>query len=238
MIGATDLQPYHVALPDPFAGKYDTSIPASVTCGSMNDHVVSPAPTAGVTTLNPGCYSGNNQQFKFNGGSYHLKPGVYYLNSIDFIATGGTITGTGVTIVLTGTTPGQISMNGNAVVQLTAPTAAVPATATTAAIPATCGTFSGTNSCNFLKMLIIQSALATNSTTPNTINGSATSMFDGTIYIPKQEVKFSGTSGVQTKCAMVVARRVNFEGNSDLQNNTSGCVANSKVKGKIIKLIA
>ena len=237
-VSAADELSNQMPMIDPYAGKYDTSIPASAPCGNMNSHVVTPAPTAGVTTLTPGCYSGNNQQFKFNGGSYHLNPGVYYLNNIDFIATGGTITGTGVTIVLTGTTPGQISMNGNAVVQLTAPTAAVPATATSAAVPATCGNFGGTNSCNFEKLLIIQSALAGNSTTPNTINGSATSMFDGTIYIPKQEVKFSGTSGVQTKCAMVVARRVNFEGNSDLQNNTSGCVANTKVKGKIIKLIA
>jgi hypothetical protein len=129
-------------------------------------------------------------------------------------------------------------MNGNAVVQLTAPTATIPASGSTPAVPGTCGTFGGVNSCNYAKMLLIQSANALNSTTPNTINGSATSMFDGTIYIPKQEVKFSGTSGVQTKCAMVVARRVSFEGNADLQNNTTGCVANSKVRGKIIKLIA
>jgi hypothetical protein len=40
------------------------------------------------------------------------------------------------------------------------------------------------------------------------------------------------------QCAMVVARRVNFEGNTNIQNNTTGCVANSKVKGKVIKLIA
>ena len=225
-------------MPDPFENKYDTNIPASVAggCGGMSSHLAA-VQVAGKTTLDPGCYSGNNQ-FKFNGGHYHLNPGVYYLNGIDFVATGGTITGTGVTIILTGGTPGQISMNGNAVVQLTAPTAAVAATATTPAVPATCGTFGGVNSCDFEKMLIIQSPNAANSTNANVINGGATSMFDGTIYIPNQEVKFSGSSGVQTKCAMVVARRVNFEGNADLQNNTTGCVANSKVKGKLIKLIA
>jgi Flp pilus assembly protein TadG len=236
--GVTNEQSYHLAQPDPYEGKYDTDIPPSVTCGNMASHVVSPAPTAGVTTLEPGCYSGNNQQFKFNGGTYHLKPGVYFLDSIDFVATGGTITGTGVTIVLTGATPGQISMNGNAVVQLTAPTAAIPATALTPAVPATCGVFGGVNSCNYEKLLLIQSPNAANSTSANTINGGATSNFDGTIYFPKQEVKFSGSSGAQTKCAMVVARRVNFEGNTNIQNNTTGCVANSKVKGKVIKLIA
>ena len=236
--GVTNEQSYHLAQPDPYEGKYNTDIPPSVPCGNMASHVVSPAPTAGVTTLNPGCYSGNNQQFKFNGGSYHLKPGVYFLDSIDFIATGGTITGTGVTIILTGATPGQISMNGNASIQLQAPTETIPATATSAAIPGTCGVFGGVNSCNYAKLLLMQSASAANSTNANTINGNSTSSFDGTIYFPKQEVKFSGSSGAQTKCAMVVARRVNFEGNANIQNNTTGCVANSKVKGKVIKLIA
>jgi hypothetical protein len=236
-VAAADELSNQLPMPDPYSGAYSTDIPAGMTCGNMSSHVVSPAPTAGVTTLSPGCYTGMNQ-FKFNGGSYHLNPGVYFLNGTDFVATGGTITGTGVTIILTGTTPGQISMNGNAIVQLTAPTATIPASGSTPAVPGTCGTFGGVNSCNYAKMLLIQSANALNSTTPNTINGAATSMFDGTIYFPKQEVKFSGTSGVQTKCAMVVARRVSFEGNADLQNNTTGCVANSKVKGKIIKLIA
>ena len=211
--GVTTEQSYHLAQPDPFENKYDTNIPPAVPCGGMSSHEVSNI--AGVTTLSPGCYSGNNQQFKFNGGSYHLQPGVYYLNNIDFIATGGTITGTGVTIVLTGSTPGQVQMNGNASINLTAPTT---------------GTWA--------KMLLTQSTNATNSTNANVINGNASSSFDGTIYFPNQELKFSGSSGAQTKCAMVVARRVNFEGNANIQNNTTGCVANSKVKGKVIRLIA
>lgn len=211
--GVSNEQSYHLAQPDPFENLYDTNIPASTPCGGMNSHEVSNV--AGVTTLSPGCYSGNNQQFKFNGGSYHLEPGVYYLNNIDFIATGGTITGTGVTIVLTGSTPGQVVMNGNASLNLTAPTTGP-----------------------WAKMLLIQSPGAANSTNANVINGNATSSFDGTIYFPSQEVKFSGSSGAQTKCAMVVARRVNFEGNANIQNDTTGCVANSKVKGKVIRLIA
>ena len=214
--GVTGEQSYHLAQPDPYEGKYSTDIPAGVSCGNMASHVVSN--TGGVTTLSPGCYSGNNNQFKFNGGTTHLQPGTYYLDNIDFIATGGTITGSGVTIVLTGTSPGQISMNGNAVLQLSAPSADPDDP--------------------YYKLLMIQSTNATNSTTPNTINGGATSMFDGTVYFPKQEVKFSGSSAATTKCAMVVARRVSFEGNSNIQNDTTGCTASSKVKGKAIKLIA
>jgi hypothetical protein len=236
-VAAIDEKSGAVAALDPYADLYNTSVPAGMTCSNMSSHVVSPAPTAGVTTLSPGCYTGMNQ-FKFNGGSYHLNPGVYYLNGTDFVATGGTITGTGVTIILTGTTPGQVSMNGNAILQLTAPTKTIPASGSTPAVPGTCGVFGGVDSCAFAKMLLMQSPNAANSTSANVINGSATSSFDGSIYFPKQEVKLSGTSGVQTKCAMVVARRVSFEGNADLQNNTTGCVANSKVKGKVIKLIA
>jgi hypothetical protein len=51
-------------------------------------------------------------------------------------------------------------------------------------------------------------------------------------------VNFTGTAGDETKCAMVVARQVVFSGNANFQNNTTGCVANTKVKGKEIKLVA
>ena len=219
--GVSTEQSYHLAQPDPFENKYDTTVPASETCGNMNSHVVSPAPTAGVTTLSPGCYTGNNQ-FKFTGGITELQPGTYYLKDTDFDAQGGTIrlasgtpAGQGVTIILTGSNPGQLKLNGNATIQLKAPTT---------------GTFA--------KMLFMQSALASDSNNANTLNGSATSFFDGTVYFPKQQVTFSGSTAATTKCAMVVARRVEFAGNSNIQNNTTGCQANQKVPGKAIRLIA
>jgi hypothetical protein len=212
--GVTSEQSYHLAQPDPYANKYSTNVPAGMSCTNMNQKVVTPAPTAGVTTLSPGCYTGNNQ-FKFTGGTTVLQPGVYYLNNVDFTATGGTISGTGVTIILTGTSPGQADLNGGATIQLTAPT-------------------SGT----YQNMLMIQSANAPNINNSNEINGSATSSFDGAFYFPNQQVTFSGSSSATTKCAMVVARRVEFAGNTALQNDTTGCVADVTVRGKIIKLIA
>ena len=203
---------------DPYAGAYDMNVPAGTSCTDMNSHVTTTSSAdalLGFTqTLNPGCYTGNNQ-FKFTGGKTRLKPGTYYLSNVDFDMQGGTIVGDGVTIILTGTTPKQLKLNGNATIQLTAPTT---------------GTFKN--------MLFMQSPNATWSNNSNIINGSSTSKFDGAIYMPKQQVTFSGTSGATTKCAMVVAKRVEFAGNANLQNNTTGCVANVKVKGKIIKLIA
>jgi Flp pilus assembly protein TadG len=238
-VAAADELSNQLPMLDPYKNTYNTVSP--VACTDMATHAATRSAadiTAGFTqALSPGCYTGNNQ-FKFTGGKTRLNPGVYYLDNVDFDAQGGTIVGDGVTIILTGTTPKQIKLNGNATIQLTAPTATIPAVGATPAVPGTCGTFSGTNSCNFTKMLFIQSTNAVWSNNSNIINGSSTSKFDGAIYIPNQQVSFSGSSGAITKCAMVVAKRVEFAGNANLQNDTTGCTANSKVKGKIIRLIA
>jgi Flp pilus assembly protein TadG len=109
--GATEIQPHHVAMQDPYAGKYPTS-DAGMTCNKQVN--------AGNTNLSPGCY----KSFKFTGnGSYNLAPGVYYLHNTDFDVQGTvTIHGTGVTFILTGDAPGSVSTNGNSGIQLTAPT--------------------------------------------------------------------------------------------------------------------
>ena len=86
-------------------------------------------------------------------------------------------------------------------------------------------------------MLLMQSPGASNSD-GNIINGNSSTSFDGTVYVPNQGLTFTGSSGASTKCAMVVARRVQFSGNSNIQNDLTGCTAASKVKGKVIRLIA
>ena len=213
--GVTREQSYHLPQLDPLENRYSTTVPAGMACGSMASNTVS---TSGsITTLRPGCYSGNNQ-FRFNGsGTTVLQPGTYYLNNTDFIATGGTITGTGVTIILTGTSPGQMNMNGGATLQLSAPTAVGHP---------------------YRNLLIMQSPTASNINNSNIINGSSTSSFDGTVYFPNQELTFSGSSAAATKCVLVVARRLNFAGNANIQNNTTGCTANETLTGQIIRLIA
>ncbi len=196
--GATDIQPHHVAMPDPYGGKYPTST-SGMTCNKQ----VNP----GNTNLTAGCY----KDFKFTGNAtYTLAAGTYYLNNTNFDVAGGvTVQGTGVTIILTGTTPGSISTNGNSTIQLTAPT-------------------SGT----YANMLFIGMGAD-----DNTINGTNTSFYDGAMYFPNSTVNFTGTSGQMTQCAMVVANYVNFSGNSTIQNNTSGCTAATQVSGKSVRLI-
>jgi len=201
--GVTKLKPHHVALKDPFEGKYPTTPPA--TCNMQ----VKP----NVFNMTAGCY----KDFKFTGnGTYTLAAGTYYLKNTDFDVAGGVTVKSsgGVTIILTGDTPGSIKTNGNSTVQLAAPTT---------------GTYKN--------MLFIQSGSATTDNT-NEINGTNTSSYDGAMYFPKGNVTFSGNSGSMTKCVMVMAYTLTFTGNTNLQNNTSGCTAATTVPGQMIRLVA
>lgn len=109
--GATDLQPFHMAMPDPYAGKYSTD-DSSMNCNMQVN--------GNNTSLTPGCY----KSFHLSGNkTYNLAAGTYYLDSTDFTVDGGvTVIGTGVTIILTGSSPGSVSTNGNSTIELTAPT--------------------------------------------------------------------------------------------------------------------
>ena len=201
--GVTTLKPHHMAMQDPFAGKYPTTPPA--TCNEQ----VKP----NVFDLSPGCY----KDFKFTGNAtYTLAGGTYYLKNTDFDVAGGVTVKSsgGVTIILTGDTPGSIKTNGNSTVQLSAPT-------------------SGT----YANMLFIQSGAATVDNT-NEINGTNTSSWDGALYFPSGNVTFTGNSGSTTKCLMVMAYTLTFTGNTNLQNNTTGCTAATTVPGKMIRLVA
>lgn len=213
--GATDIQAHHSALPDPYAGQYSTSI-SGMTCNKQINGASG--------NLSPGCY----KSFKFTGNTnYTLAPGVYYLDSTDFEVQGtGSITGTGVTIVLTGATPGNMTTNGNALIKLTAPTAS------------TCGTFGGVNSCNYTNMLFIG-----NGTGTQKINGNNGSFYDGAMYFPNGIAQFQGSATGMFNCAMVVANFVDFTGNASLQNTLqhpdgSACQAATQVQGKNVRLIA
>ena len=225
--GATDLQPYHIAEPDPFASKYPTSIPSGTNCTNFQSHNYTQnnggnanngngGNNSGQTHLSVGCYTGFNPS---GGGTYYMDPGVYYLNNTDFSPGGGvTLIGSGVTIILTGTNPGSVNLDGNETIQLSAPST---------------GTYS--------KMLFIQSASATNDNL-NKFNGTSSSYFDGAMYLPQGQVQFNGTSGASTQCAMVVAWTIDFSGNTNLQNSLTrpdgtACQDNTTVTAKIVRLV-
>lgn len=224
--GATELQPHHFAMPDPYQNKYSTTVPSGMTCQNFQQHSYNVGVgQAAVKHLSPGCYTA----FAPNGAdTYYMDPGVYYLDSTSFTLNGNdTLIGSNVTIVLTGTSPGNVSMNGTATVQISAPNAS------------NCGSFGSpaVNTCDYKNMLFIQSASAALNN-GNTINGTSNSSFDGAMYFPKGQVSFTGTAASTTKCASIVANQVVFSGTTALQNSVSGCVSNTTVQAKTVRLVA
>lgn len=211
--GVTELDPFHVPLPDPFKDKYSTDIPSSENCTNFNQKLYTTGGNGNNATvrLRPGCF--NN--FNAGNNTYHLDPGVYYLNSTDLSLNGQTkLVGTGVTIILTGNNPGSVKMNGDSGMQLTAPTTGP-----------------------YANMVMLQSPNATEGN-DNTINGNNATGLDGAIYFPNADVQFTGSSSNSTRCAMVVSFTVEFTGNTNIQNDTSGCVADTRVVGQVVRLVA
>ena len=216
--GASNLKPYHVAMPDPYANKYSTDLPTGTTC---KNNINASGARDGSNNVNPGCY----KNFNPGNGTTRLNPGVYFLENTSLSMNGNTkITGTGVTLILMGTNPGTITANGNSELDISAPT------------DANCGVYAGVDTCNYKKMLMLQSPNATPANS-NEIKGNNGTKLDGAIYFPKGSMKFTGSSSQATKCMMVVTYRVDFSGNSDIQNNTTGCTANTTVNGRTVRLI-
>lgn len=139
-------------------------------------------------------------------GTTILAPGIYYIDGGSFsLGAQANLQGSGVTFILTSSTPADtssfatVSMNGGAVVNLTAPTS---------------GTYAG--------LLFYQDPR-----TPygnDTINGNSVSTFQGGLYFPSRQLTFNGNTGMNTQCLQLVARTLVFSGNSSIQNT---CPANS-----------
>jgi Flp pilus assembly protein TadG len=178
---------------DPYANRViPTPATPCVNLGQIKD----------TETLNPGTYCG----MQLNSGAVvTLNPGVYILDQGDFnIAGGATITGTGVTIVLTtsGTDyskVGNVIINGGSVVTLTAPTTG-----------ATAG------------MVFWQDGRAPDSNKDNFNGGSAMNL-TGVIYTPSQTVNFNGGNSTGgSACTQIIASIIIFNGNSVFNNNCAG----------------
>ena len=195
----------------PLPDPFKDKYPTDIPSGMNCTNTNHPTKQNADGSLKPGCYS----NFNIGNGTTVLSPGVYYLDSTDISLSGNQrIEGTDVTIILTGDDPGSITMNGNSTVDLTAPTT---------------GTYA--------KMLLIQASHA-DSGNNNLINGSNMTTLDGAVYFPSGDMTFSGDSAQSTKCAMVVSLTVEFTGNTNIQNDTDGCVADQKVTGKSVRLVA
>ena len=183
------------AVPDPYAG---VAMPSYSGC-TFNGKTVA----SGTTTLSPGVYC--NGLSLGNGGTVTMNPGVYFINQGTFSVQGGvTLTGTGVTIVLTSSTGSNYATaniaNGTNV------TLSAPTTGATAGI-----VFFGD-----------RSAPATN---VDVFGGGATMNVNGALYFPTQEVSFANGVGNSSACTQLIAGTIVFTGGSNFQDNCPAGVA-------------
>lgn len=199
---------YALPLRDPYRNLPDPNVTISGSASNVNNNQT--------RTLNPGTYSSMDIQ-----GNATLNPGTYFITSSMRVGSQARLSGSGVTIIFTARNAASntgsiagIDINGGASINLTAPST---------------GTYAG--------ILMYQDRRATNSLT-NIINGNSTSVLQGALYFPRQELQMNGTSGMNTRCLQIVARRIDWRGNNNLQNVCPANSGASSFKGTQIKLVA
>ncbi|MBZ9710479.1 pilus assembly protein TadG-related protein [Mesorhizobium sp. ESP7-2] len=139
-------------------------------------------------TLSPGTYC-SGMALK---GNVTLSPGVYVVQGNLKINANAAITGSGVTIFMSGSS--TVSINGNASVKLSAPTS---------------GTYSG----------VLFYGDRTGNSASSTFNGTADSLLTGAIYFPKQQISYLGNFSGNGGCTQVVADTIQWSGNSTINQD-------------------
>ncbi|HYF23170.1 MAG TPA: pilus assembly protein TadG-related protein [Caulobacteraceae bacterium] len=129
-------------------------------------------------------------------GNVTLQPGTYVVSGGNFrVNSNAVVSGNGVTIHLTGTA--RTRFNGNATVQLSAPTS---------------GAYSG--------ILFFGDRDSTGDR--NIFNGTANSSLTGAIYFPSQAVEYQGNFSGVNGCTQIVANTVEWTGNATFNVDCTG----------------
>jgi hypothetical protein len=179
------------SIADPYA---NVPMPASSGCDYTN---FSLGYATGTQQMQPGRYCGGVSTG--GGPTVSMGAGIYYIKSGTFNVAGGTtLTGSGVTIVLTNNTSGyaNVSISNGAAVTLSAPTS---------------GSTSG--------LLFFADRNAPN-TIINSFAGGAWSSLTGALYFPTKQVTFSGGAGTSA-CTQVIAWQMQFNGGTATQFNSN-----------------
>lgn len=203
----TELVPYSIPQRDPFSelGDPSSNLPNPCTGGALtvrsNQNI----------TINPGCYTNINVR-----GTLTMNPGTYYIKGGDFDTNAQSrITAHGVTIILTGSgsSVGQVKMNGGAQIEMSAPTS---------------GLYKG--------VLFYKDRDAPASYN-DVFNGGASGSFLGAIYMPSQTVTLTGNSTFTTDCLQIVARKVVMTGNTTITNDCPVGTAADTFVGTQVRLV-
>ena len=195
----TMLLPYSPAQSDPYSDLPTPTVPSG--CNNQQYRILPntapPAMTPVAGTTNVYCYRGFDIK-----GPWTIPAGAIIIvdgGTLEF-GSQANVTGNGVTFILTSSTAATdpssiatVSMHGNAVLDITAPTS---------------GTYEG--------VLMYQDRRAPFG--ESHINGNSASRFEGGFYFPSRQLTFNGNTGMRTQCLQLVARRLVFSGNSSVQN--------------------
>ena len=177
---------------DPYA---NVATPSPGTCAPTNSWG-----NGTTATINPGTYC--NGLSLAGGATITMNPGVYVINQGLFnVSNGATVTGAGVTIVLTSSTGSNYAtanISGGTTTTLTAPTS---------------GATSG--------MVFLQDRRDNSGATSSISNGAQLSL-TGAMYFPSQQVSFSGGTSTSSQCTQLIAFRVTYSGSATFNNNCTG----------------
>lgn len=188
---------------DPYA---DLDVPAYAGCDQDPPGNQAYSPANG-ETLTEGVYCGGISISA--GNTVTMSAGTYVIDEGDFTVNGGgSITGDGVTIILTasdGTGTGSISINGGATVEISAPTAE---------------DIGGSITGEYTGILFYQDRNAgTSPSLDASFTGGSEVELGGAIYLPNNDISFSGGNTADSNgCLMLVAQSISFNGSADINN--------------------
>ena len=182
---------------DPYASVTMPTMPGGCSNGTAQNYAHS---NSGLQTLNPGVWC-NGVSFT-NDAQIKLNPGVYYVNGGNFNVGGAVqMTGTGVTIILTGSGSNyaNATIGNGANVTLSAPT-----TGTTAGLA------------------FVGDPNAPASTPTSSFGGGAHMSVTGALYFPTETVQFTNGISNPSGCTQLIAGTMVFNGGASFNSNCPG----------------
>ena len=196
---------------DPYASR-NLAVPTSPSACTQNNYRVGSNQSRNIT---PGRYcNGMGLQ-----GTVNMAPGVYIVDRGNFdLGSQARVTGTGVTIVLTGSSTsniGSIFINGGASLDISPP--------------------SEFDNPYWQDILIFQDPRG--STTQGRMNGGGTLDLEGVIYMPRGDLFYAGNAGSQARCLFLVAFRVSLSGTSDFINDCPEEFDDSKPRVRRVRIV-
>jgi Putative Flp pilus-assembly TadE/G-like len=174
-----------------------------------NGHANNNDPVCTLSPLSTGAYS----DLTVTGGTVNFTPGTYFFYNAKITINSGTVTGTGVTLVLLGDS--SLSISGGTV-DLSAPT-------TNATYPELSG-------------VLIDDQAPHKSNLAVNVNGGGTVTLGGAMYFPNVDVTWSGTAqNANTTCSQVIANSLTMSGNAYM--STQGCAPGTIAYTQVVVLV-